>query len=273
MTPGSSPGADHRRPLEGVRVVVTRARSEAGKLVEALEQQGACVVLLPAIETRSLESPELDAALRGDASLDWTLFTSANTVRFVVGRARELGLNPANLAHLGSIAAVGSSTRRELESAGFRVDLHPAQATSEGLADELIESGVGGQRVFLPASRIARPVLPERLRAAGAEVVVARVYDTVCPAGAPEEALAEVRSGEVDVVTFTSPSTVRNFLKLAGMPSDGTLIATIGPVTAAEAAGLGLHVDITAADHSTEGLVRALVEHHSRTPRGSETTR
>lgn len=264
MTSGQPADAPDLEPLRGVRVVVTRARADADRLVEALEQHGASVVILPTIEIRALASAELDVALGGETVFDWTLFTSANTVRVVCRRTCHLGVSPAELAHLGSVAAIGIATRRELEAAGFAVDLQPAHATADALADELIALGVSGKSVFLPASRIARPVLPERLGAAGAEVVTARVYDTVCPDRAPEDALSAVRNGEAEIITFTSPSTARNYLTLAGIPPEGTVIASIGPVTAAEAERLGLRVDITAAEHSAEGLVRAIVEHQAR---------
>jgi uroporphyrinogen III methyltransferase/synthase len=230
-------------------------------LVEALERHGASVIVLPTIEIRRLASTDLDAALRGENTYDWTLFTSANTVRMVIQRAGELGIDPASLAHLGSVAAIGSATARDLELAGIRVDLQPEHATAESLADALIACGVDGKRVFLPASRIARRVLPEQLEAAGAEVVATPLYDTVCPDRVPDDALAAVRDGNVEVVTFTSPSTVRNFLALAGFPPDGTIIASIGPVTSAEAVRLGLPVVITAGEHSAEGLARAIVDH------------
>lgn len=261
MTAGALADASDFEALNGVRIVVTRAREDAQGLVEALERHGARVIVLPTIEIRPLESADLDAALRGETAYDWTLFTSANSVRVVIQRATELGLDPASLAHLGSVAAIGPATGRDLETAGIRVDLQPEHATAEGLADALIAHGVDGKRVFLPASRIARRVLPERLGAAGAEVVATPVYDTVCPDRAPDNALAAVRDGEVEIVTFTSPSTVRNFLTLAGFPPDGAIIASIGPVTTAEAVRLGLSVVVTAGEHSAEGLVRAIVDH------------
>lgn len=261
MTPGPPTDAPEVELLRGLRVVVTRARADAEPLVKALERHGANVLLLPTIEIRPLASAELDEVLRGEMAFDWTLLTSANTVRALTQRARQLGLDPADLAQLGSVAAIGSATRRALEAAGIQVALVPGQATAEALAEELIAQGISGKRVFLPASRIARAMLPEQLRAAGAEVVTARVYDTVCPDRAPDDALAAVKDGEVEVITFTSPSTVRNFLTLAGMPPEGSVIASIGPVTTAEVERLGLKVDVTAVEHSVMGLVKALVEH------------
>lgn len=245
--------------LIGLRIVVTRAARQAGGLVNQLESLGAEVVALPAIDVIPLPSGPLDAALRRIDEFDWLVLTSTNGVEIVIDRLQALGL-AVDTSDSPKIAAIGAATARRLEAAGIAVDYVPQQAVAESLLDGLVEHGVAGQRLLLPVADAARDVLPDGLRAAGAAVEVVRTYRTVLPAGSARDVIDEVRAGAVDVLTFASPSAVRNTAEMVGLPlPPGVAVACIGPVTARAARELGLRVDIVAVEHSIPGLVAAIV--------------
>lgn len=254
------------RPLEGRTVVVTRAREQAADLADGLAALGAEVLAFPTIRIAEPESwgPADDAAGRlGD--YDWVLFTSANAVEAFLGRLDELGLGDALRGP--RIAAVGPATAARLASRGLVPDVIPDEHVAEGLLDALEAEGVGpGARVLLPRAARARDVLPDSLRERGALVDVAPVYRTVTGAG--DEAVSRrLREGTVDVVTFTSSSTVSNFLKLAGEPvgeRPAFLTASIGPVTSETLRSSGLPVDIEAASSTVPALVGAIADRYGQ---------
>lgn len=253
-------------PLAGKRVLVTRSRSQASSLVSALRLEGAHPVELPAIEIQERID---DDALRDAVSLldaseyRWIVFTSANAVEVFLDALME----QRDLRAFGDtrICAIGPATERALITRGLRPDLVPDQAIGEGVARVLVEhGGVEGGRVLLPRAEQARDVVPDALRAAGAEVDDLPLYLAAPPAEPPEEALALLREGGIDVVTFTSSSTVRNLVELLHgdlTPLRGATIACIGPATADTAWDAGLEVHVTAEVHTIDGLVSALRSH------------
>lgn len=255
-------------PLAGLRVLVTRAREQAGDLVALLAAAGATPLVLPAIEIRPAPPGPLDEALRRMDAYDWVVLTSVNGVRAVFERLSALGLSAGIFAGI-SVAAIGRATAAALEERGVRVDFVPEEFVAEAVVAGLAARGVGGRRILLPRADIARDALPEGLRAAGATVDVVVAYLTRVPEDAPVEPLDALRAGEVDIVTFGSPSAVRNVLALAGgrLPERVT-IACIGPITAAAATGLGLRVDIVAEEYSMPGLVEAIARHVAARPGG-----
>ena len=250
-------------PLTGRRIVVTRAAQQSGGLRERLELQGAEVLLLPTIEIVPPESyAPLDAALRQAGDFDWLVVTSANAVRVMDERLTALGLGAQSLAHL-RCAAVGPSTAEALRSLDLAVDVVPERYVGEALADALAER-VRGQRVLLVRAAVARDVVPEALRAVGAEVVIVDAYRTVVPADAAGRARAIFGAESLpDAVVFTSGSTVTHLLDVlrdAGLafPSQVACVS-IGPVTSVALRDAGLVVAAAAATASLDGLVDACV--------------
>ncbi|MGH9183573.1 MAG: uroporphyrinogen-III synthase [Acidimicrobiales bacterium] len=242
------------RPLRGRLVVVTRARGQAGGLVDRLGSVGAEAVELPVIEIG--EPSDGGRALRAAAAtvgdFHWVVFTSANGVERLLPL---LEAGPA-LAEV-RVAAIGPGTCAALGAWHVTADLVPPRFVAESLLEVFPAPPSGGGRVLLPRAAGARDVLPEGLRASGWEVEVVEAYRTTVASPSPA-ALAAARRAEV--VTFTSSSTVTAFLQAAGADTVPPVVACIGPVTAATARAHGLTVDIEAAVHTTDGLVDALVE-------------
>jgi len=254
-------------PLAGKRIVVTRAREQAGDLVRRLEEFGAEVLLLP---TLTFSDPEdtaaLDHAIRSLPTFDWVLFTSQNAVRFFCKRCRTLGWDghsPGALKPL--VAAVGPATAEAARKEGLRVDRVASRYLGRVVAAEL-SGELAGKKVLLPRSDRARPDLPGALRAAGAEVTDVVAYRTASPES-PDPALAErIRRGEVSVVTFTSPSAFHHFLEAMGSEALEKMtarvqFAAIGPITARAIREAGFSVAIEAAESTATGLVTAIVSY------------
>jgi uroporphyrinogen III methyltransferase/synthase len=243
------------RPLFGRRVIVTRAREQASGLVERLQELGAATVELPVIEIG--EPDDGGAALREAAGrvgeYDWVVFTSANAVvRFFAA----LGAVGFDTRALGGrrVAAIGPGTADALASAGVRPELVPERFVAESLLDAFPP---GPGRVLLPRAAVARDVLPAGLAERGFTVDVVEAYRTVVGRPSPEALAA---AATASAVTFTSSSTVTNYLAVAGDLPIPPVVACIGPITADTARAAGLAVDVVAAEHTIEGLVAALVE-------------
>src|SRR6266545_1388512 len=321
-----------RRPLFGKRVLITRTRRQASKLARLLAAAGAIPIELPAIEIEPTADPAaVDAAAsalaRGEYA--WTVFTSANAIDLWFDHLRERNLDARAFAAT-KVAAIGPATAEALAERGIRADLVPDEYVAEAVVEALclrlteaplsarpeepwvvarggrrLEGSSGGTtpRVLIPRAKSARPELVEGLRAAGAEVDEVTLYRAAVPESAPAEALSLLRDGAIDIVTFTSSSTVRNLAAmldgdlsaLTGAPSpvilsgdhagarnhvsprrnlggeagsarrrSRPLIACIGPITAKTAEALGLRVDVVAEEYTVEGLVRAIREHGCR---------
>ena len=252
-------------PLAGRRVIVTRAASQAAALVELLVGAGAEVLVFPTIEIVDPEDFEpVDEAIRHLDVYSWAIFTSANAVtRFFARMA--LADKDARHLHGLRVAAVGPATAAALERNGIRADFVPDEYVGEGVLDGLCARGVGaGTRVLIPRALEAREVLPEELAAHGARVDVVPVYRAVPGEGDPD-VLTRIVAGEADAVTFTSSSTVRNFVRLTGgVDVSGLVVAVIGPVTASTARELGLRVSVEPSEYTVPALVGALGEHFSR---------
>ena len=251
-------------PLAGKRVLVTRTRAQASTLVAALRLEGAHPIELPAIEVRLTLAPEVKETLPtmlATQGYKWVVFTSANGVKHFVDALLLTGSDLRSLAEQ-NLCAIGPATASALLDRGLRADLVPDEAIGEAVAQALLATGpLQGARILLPRAHGARDVIPDALRAAGAEVDDLSLYMAAPPADVPPEVVAAVRAGEVDVVTFTSSSTVRNLATILGGNLSGlsqATIACIGPVTAETAREYGLEPDVVAEDHTVEGLVAAL---------------
>lgn len=250
--------------LSGKRIVVTRADHQAGEMVDLLQGAGATPVLYPCLAIRPPEDTRrLDAALRGAAggTYDRLVLTSANTVHILAQRLAALDLTLQGLTS----AAVGPKTAEAAETLlGVNVTLVAENHVAESLAEEIVPSA--GERLLLPQSAIARPVLAERLRAAGALVTVVEAYHTGLGQGG-EPVPAMLADGKIDAITFTSSSTVTNFLKRLEREGGrrqylaGICLAAIGPVTANTMTEVALAVDVMPDEYTLAGLVTALETH------------
>src|SRR5918995_16518 len=257
------------RPLFGKKIVVTRSREQAGELVDMLESLGAEPIEAPMIR---VEAPDdygpLDAATAEAGTYDWIVFTSANGVDFFMRRLMASG-DIRDLKGV-KIVAIGPATSDRLARHGLRVDLEPAESRAEAIVQSLREMGdIKGKRFLLPRADIAREVLPEELRKSGADVTEVTAYRTVLAEiereGDPDiyRMLLEKR---IDVVTFTSASTVKNFVQIFGAEQapdllNATKVASIGPVTAEAAEQYGIRTAIMPKEYTVTALVEAIVDH------------
>jgi uroporphyrinogen III methyltransferase/synthase len=255
-----------RRPLFGRRVVVTRARAQAGELSGELERLGAEVLEFPTIEIHPPEDfGPLDAAIRELDSFSWMIFTSVNGVDAFVERLAHHGLDLRAVPRDASIAAIGPATAQRIRQAGLWVDVVPEEFRAEAVIEELSGESLAGKRILIPRARSAREILPEKLREAGAEVVVPPAYESV-PSSEGKDGLAEkLEAGRIDCVTFTASSTVENFVHAFGAQAAVRLlaesrVACIGPITANTARGRGIRVDVEAREYTIPGLVEAVVD-------------
>ena len=268
-------------PLAGVRVVVTRAKAQAAEMVARLEGLGAEAIEVPTIRIAPPEDPgPLDAACARIGTFDWVLFTSVNAVARVVQHLQEgggvRGLQDARLC------AVGAATAEALAGHGLRVDLVPNEYRAEGVIRALrAGGGLAGSRVLLPRGDLARDLLPSELRRAGAEVTAVTAYRTA-PADLDREGpdiRRMLRERGVEVVTFASGSSVRNFARAIGEEQAADLlrrvdVACIGPVTAEVASRLDIATTIMPAESTVPALLAAIVDRFAargRTPRLTET--
>ena len=249
--------------MADVTVVVTRPKAQATDLAAALEGHGARVLRIPTIRIDPPADPApLAAAVRGVVPYDWVVFTSTNGVLAFCAAAEHAGLRPRSAVRGASICCVGPATARAAEAAGLRVELVPQAHVAEGALSAIAATGsVEGVRFLLPVAEGARDVLPRGLRELGAEVEVVTTHRTVPAAEPAPEVRAELETG-VDLVTFTSPSSVRGFDRLHEGPPIAPA-AVIGPVTAAAAREAGYEVPIEADEFTVDGLVGAVVTHYT----------
>ncbi|MDP8981443.1 MAG: uroporphyrinogen-III C-methyltransferase [Acidobacteriota bacterium] len=241
-----------RLPLFGKRIVVTRAAEQAGELSSRLRSLGATVIEFPVIELRAAADPTpLDAAIARLAGYDWVIFTSVNGVRFFMD---HLDASAADLRGLRArICVIGPATRAAVEALHLKVDLMPEEYVAESLVAAFSGHDLKGKRILLPRAAVARDVIPVALGALGAQVDVVEAYRNVIPSRRAE-------LGSADWITFTSSSTVTNFLALAGREAlRGTRVASIGPVTSATLRAQGIEVHAEARTYTLDGLVEAMV--------------
>jgi len=250
------------RPLFGRRVVVTRPRSQAAAMVAAIEDLGGEVIQFPTIRIRQANDPEpLRQAARDVDRFDWVVFTSVNGVAHFWSALRESGRDSRSLAGV-SLCAIGPATAAALEMEGVRADLVPERFVAESVVEALAaETDLRGTRILLPRADLARETLPQGLRALGADVVDVVAYQTSPDAAESDSLRNRLQAGSVDVITFTSSSTVQNFVDLVGTSLGRARVASIGPVTSATARKLGLSVDVEADEYTVPGLIRAILKH------------
>jgi uroporphyrinogen III methyltransferase/synthase len=253
--------------LRGRRILITRARKQAGDLAQALAERGAVPIVFPTIEIAPPDDyAPLDDALKQLRGYDWLVFTSVNGVAAFYDRLAASGLD-AGVLRGRRTAAIGPATARALSQRGVQAELVPDEYVAEAIVDGLGE--VVGQWILLPRAEIAREALAEELGRRGAVVHEIPVYRTLpaCPDGVAVDALRE----GIDVLTFASASAVHNFVTLVGQAglslsrlADHAQVACIGPITARAARELGLPVHVQAQQYTLDGLVQALEQHFNQ---------
>ena len=248
--------------LFGLGVVITRPERQADDLARLLLEQGANPIAFPTI---AIEPPvdwsELDKALDQLESYHWLIFTSANGVHFFFQRLREKGKDIRDLKGI-KICCIGPATARQIEEKEIKVDLVPDEFIAEGILKAFASMDIRGKKIFLPRAEKARNILPEGLREMGAQVDVAAAYQTINSGRKREEFMALLEAQAVDVITFTSSSTVTNFVEIMGKDfvfPPRVRVACIGPVTAATARNAGFQVDIEQKEYTMQGLVQSLI--------------
>ncbi|MFZ3265397.1 MAG: uroporphyrinogen-III synthase [Terriglobales bacterium] len=280
------PNENH--PLTGTRILVGRARHQAGSLSSSLRALGASVIEVPFIEIRKPQSfAPMDQALKNLKAYDWLILTSANGVDAMWERLRKLRItgrhSKRHFKHL-EIAAIGPATKKAIVKHGFKVQMMPEEYVAESVVKGLRDK-VKGKHILLVRAKVARDVIPDSLRDAGATVDVVEAYETVVPEKSRAR-LSEVfknKERRPHVVTFTSSSTVRNFAELLSRPKAGASksstsrssaselgasmakalksvqFASIGPITSGTLRELQLPVAIEAQEFTMGGLIRAIV--------------
>lgn len=257
-----------KKPLHGKRILVTRSREQASILSSELEELGAQCIEAPAITIKPLEDfRRIDQAISELASYTWLIFTSANGIAQFFERLKVLGYDARKLGN-SKVAAIGSATAEALETRGVLADIIPAEFRAEGIVEALAGQIQPGMRVLIPRAAVARDVLPEKLTEYGAAVDVVAVYTTET-ADSDGQALADMlANGAIDLVTFTSSSTVTNLLKLLGDGGPALLgkatAACIGPITAETCIEQGIHPAVIAEEFTIKGLVKAIVDLYGR---------
>ncbi|HET7891362.1 MAG TPA: uroporphyrinogen-III synthase [Candidatus Sulfotelmatobacter sp.] len=270
-----------RQPLSGIRVLVGRTRHQAGALSRELRELGATIIEIPFIEIHKPKSfRPLDAALKDLDSYDWLILTSVNGVEAMGERLQKIGKgrdfsravrrSQSDVAEDQlRIAAIGPATKKAIEQRGGDVDVVPKEYVAESVVRSL-KKKVKGKRVLLVRAKVARDVIPRELRKAGAQVDVVEAYETVVPDASRARLRAALKDSKrrPHVVTFTSSSTVKNFVKLLGANRSarqrkvllaGIRMASIGPVTSSTLREMDLAVDIAAKKFTIPGLVQAIV--------------
>ena len=258
-----------KKLLQGKKILVTRADQQASKLTSLLKKEGAIVFRAPAIRiVRNRRNiAQLDRALERIADYTWLILTSTNSVDIV----DELLRKKTGWGVLQSlrIACIGDATAERVKERGGIVSVVPSRFQAEALVEELQRVGVEGANILLPRAAGARPVLPVSLANLGATVHEIHIYRAQLPQSSRAKLLQILETEQLDFITFTSPSTVRNFLEMASpsmtqLDFDRTRIACIGPITAATLKEFGLPVEIEAKEFTMAGLVAALCEYVKR---------
>ena len=253
-----------KKPLFGRRILVTRAREQASGFAEKLELLGAETVEFPVIKIAPPDdNGPLDRALARLESYRWIIFTSENGVKSFFNRLREKGGDIRDLKG-ASICAIGPKTKETLEERGLRVDYVPSEYRAEAVVEQLQGKVKAGDQVLLPRADIARSVLPEALTEMGAKVDNVHAYRTVRGDGNVPLLKERLAAGEIDMITFTSSSTVRNMLDMLGEKPDQVALAAIGPITAETIRDYGLDVAVEAEEYTIDGLIEAILNYWGR---------
>jgi uroporphyrinogen III methyltransferase/synthase len=255
------------RPLLGKRIVVTRARQQASDLVKLLADLGAECLEYPTIEIKPIKDPQaLNQAVADLSAYNWIVFTSVNGVDYFFERLFAAGKDVRALGHLKT-AAIGPATAARLLQFGLTSDIVPETYRAESVVDAFKKEKLNAKKILLPRAKEARPVLPQELKKMGAAVTEIAAYETLKAVEKSGDLVQMLKDNQVDMITFTSSSTVKNFKALlpakdfAGL-IQGITIASIGPITSDTATDLGFDVNITAQTFTIPGLVEAILQYY-----------
>lgn len=242
------------------KVLVTRAAGQAEGFARQLEGAGLEALIFPVIEFAPPEDTKaLSKAIRNIANYDWLVFTSSNSLHFFIEALHREGKKTTHISSL-KVCAIGPKTAEAVRTAGLAIDLTPQHYQAEGVLKAFKEIDIKGKKILFPRAKEGREILPEGLTHMGAEVDLIAVYRTTRPCGREKELGKELEKG-IDVITFTSGSTVRNFLHMIGEKKElikSSKIACISEVTASIVRGLELEVDIIPEENTTESMVEAI---------------
>ena len=253
------------RPLLGKRIVVTRAREQASDLVRQLSDLGAECLEYPTIRiVPAQDLKPMDEAIRNLSAYDWIVFTSVNGVKFFFDRLLETGKDVRALNHIHT-AAIGPATAERLFKFGLKSDIVPKNYRAESVVAAFRKEELDGKKILLPRAGEARPVLPVELRKMGAQVDEVTAYLTEKVQDNADLLIKQLEEKTIDLITFTSSSTVKNFKNLLPPDKftqliDGARIASIGPITTDTAVESGFKVDITAESYTIPGLCEAILK-------------
>ncbi len=259
------------KPLFGKRVLVTRAEAQAGEFAKLLEKNGAEPMNLPTIKTvPPLDWKPLDRAIKKLSTYDWAIFTSVNGVKFFFERLYKLGYDLRELKGV-KIAAIGPKTAEAIKKLGINVALTPKEYKAEGVLAALGKGNIKGKRFLLARAMEAREILPVEIKRLGGSIDVCPAYKTIRPKNETAEAQRMLAEGGVDVVTFTSSSTVTNFVKMfkkgaAAEMLKGVKVACIGPITAKTAEDNGIRVDIMPKEYTVAALTEEMSAYYKGQP-------
>lgn len=263
------------KPLFGKRVLVTRALEQAGDFSKLLEKNGAEPITFPTIKTTAPPDwKELDKAIKRLSVYDWAIFTSVNGVKYFFERLYKLGYDIRELKDV-KICAIGPMTAKAVAEWNIKIDLTPKEFKAEGLLEALGKRRIKGKRFLLARAMEAREIIPQEIKRLGGKIDVAPAYRTVRPAREAGEMRKLFLEGGIDLVTFTSSSTVTNFVKMFKKPEipgllKGCKVACIGPITADTAKGYGITVDIMPKDYTIPALTRAMADYFKNLSKGNE---
>ncbi|HSN04750.1 MAG TPA: uroporphyrinogen-III C-methyltransferase [Nitrospira sp.] len=255
------------RPLFGKRVLMTRAKEQAAELANLLAELGAEPVEAPTIQiVDPTDWTPVDRVIDGLGTYDWMILTSVNGVVRFMNRSREKGADARSFAGC-RICCIGPRTAEELAKYGITADVVPAEFQAEGVLAALAKTDLTGCRILIPRAEVAREILPDELRARGATVDVIPVYRTQIPREAVQGWRQQLEDRQIDAITFTSSSTVRNCIELLGGEARARLllqsvaVACIGPITAQTARESGLTVAIMPGENTMPALAAAMAQY------------
>ena len=258
-------------PLQGKKILITRPAQQARDFVELLKAHGAEPISFPTIRIIPPRGwSRVDKAIANLSGYDTIIFTSVNGVKFFFQRLKDTGKEKRIFKKM-RLVAIGPKTAAAIEEFQVRVDVVPKKFQAESIIEALEKEGITGKRFLLPRAEKARDILPKAIRKRGGDIDVVTVYRTGKGEGNTQEVKELFRKKLIDVITFTSSSTVQNFVELLAGKNiskviKGVVVASIGPITAATALSLGIKTDIMPPRYTVPGLVKAIVQYFIFSP-------
>lgn len=257
------------RPLFGKKIVITRARAQASDLVSKLSKLGAACIEIPTIEiSPAQDTTPLRSAVENLKNYDWIIFTSVNGVKFFFDTLNDMGKDVRALGHL-KFACIGPVTKECLKGHGIISDILPETYRAESVIKAFSGIEIKNKKVLLPRAKIARTILPEELTKMGAQIHEVTAYETRLNAEGKQELMELFKNREIDAVTFTSSSTVSNFMSFFDSEDEkkllnGVVFASIGPITSDTCRSLGIEPDMEAGEFTIQGLINSLLYYYER---------